>query len=123
MTNATGPVRNYWINMSEIEALRSQYMAESEAAFDFQGQAISLSIDRTQYYEALASAIEIQIQEPMRTLKQNLGKRGALAGDGNVDPTQLRQGAIGTIGISLSPVSNLRPFNANYWLGGLRNIF
>ena len=123
MTNATGPVRFYWLKWSSVEALRAQYMFEGESAFDFQGQAISLSVERTQYYEGLASSIENQIQSPCTQLKNNLGKRGLLSGDGNVNPTVLNVGAIGSIGISLSPVSNVRPFNSNYWLGGLRNIF
>ncbi len=120
MTNATGPIRALWLAFSQVAALRSQYLAEGNKAFDFSGQAISLNVDRTQYFESLASAIEQQVTEPVRQLKTVLSKRGLTAGDGNVVPTALAYGAIGSIGISLSPVSNVRFANGNAWLGGIR---
>lgn len=122
-TKATGGVRAFWLAFSEIEALRAQYMFEGESAFDFQGQAISLNVDRTQYYDGLASSVENQITEPARQFKVQLAKRGNLDGEGDVNPNALRQGAIGSIGISLSPVSNIRPYNATLWANGLRSIF
>lgn len=120
MTNATGPVRAFWLSFSKIVALRSQYMAEGEAAFDFQGQSVSLQVDRTQFYETLASAEENAINDPARQFKAILSKRGQIAGDGNVDPTALNFGAIACVGVGLSPVSNLRPFSLPTWLGGIR---
>jgi hypothetical protein len=117
MLNATGPVRYFWIAWSQIQALRSQYLAEGDKAFNFSGQSVSLDSDRTAYYEGLASAIESRITEDCRQLKLLLSKRGVTAGDGNVNPLALKFGAIGSIGISMSPVSNLRlygmtwPFN------------
>lgn len=123
MTNATGPIRFFWIQCSCILALRSQYLMEGEAAFNFSGQAISLDVDRSQFYEGLASAIDQQIQEPLRQLKANLAKRGLIAGDGNVNPTALTKNAIGTLGISASPVSNMRNSALSGWLirgGSLR---
>lgn len=122
-TNAVGGVRAYWLAWAKVSALRSQYLFEGESAFDFSGQAISLNIDRTQYYESMASAIEGSIQEPARQFKMLLAKRGNTTGDGNVDPNKLRFGAIGTVGVTLSPVANIRPWNTNTWLGGQRNIF
>lgn len=116
MTNATGPIRFFWIQCSCIIALRSQYLMEGEAAFNFSGQSVSLDVDRSQFYEGLASAIDQQIQEPLRSLKANLAKRGLLMGDGNVNPTALTRNAIGTIGISASPVSNLRNSALSGWL-------
>lgn len=120
MTNAKNGIREYWIKFSEVIALRSQYMYEGETAFDFQGQAVSLNIDRSQYYEGLASVIENEVLEPTRMLKQQLAKRGNTDGDGSVDPNALRRGAIGSLGISLTPVSNLRLGNPNSYFFGIR---
>lgn len=119
-TNATGPVRHYWLQCSIVVALRSQYLMEAESAFNFSGQAISLDIDRSQYYESLASTIESGLQDPIRQLKANLTKRGIIAGDGNVNPTALAINAIGTIGVSASQVSNMRNSAINAWMIGPR---
>lgn len=120
MTNAKYGTREYWLKFSEIIALRAQYMFESETNFDFQGQAISLNVDRTGFYEGLASAIESEVQEAARQYKQQLGKRGNTNGDGSADPNSLRKGAIGSLGISLTPVSNLRLGNPNSYFFGIR---
>ncbi len=126
-TNATGAVRGYWLKFSEVEALRAQYLYEGESSFDFQGQAISLNVDRTQYYEGLASAIESQLESTVRPFKATLSKRGNINGDGNVDPTKLRAGALGSVGITYSPVSRIGfGVNGQYlglgW-GGQRSLF
>lgn len=122
MTNATGPVRHFWIQCSSIIALRSQYLMEGESTFNFSGQSISLDVDRAQFYESLASTIEQSIQEPMRQLKANLAKRGLISGDGNVNPLGLGYNAVGTIGVTASPVSNMRASNLTGWLMGPRGF-
>lgn len=122
-TNATGPVRSYWLGFSKISALRSQFMYEAESNFDFQGQSIQLTVQREQYYESLAAAIENQIYEPAKSFKAILSKRGNINGDGNVNPNAIRPGAMGCVGVTLSPVSRIRPWNPNSWLGGQRSIF
>lgn len=122
-TNATGAVRSYWLKFSEVEALRAQYLFEAESNFDFQGQAISLSVQREQYYESLASAIEGSLFDHAKSFKKILAKRGNIDGDGNVNPNKMRTGALGNVGISFSPVSRLRPLNTNSFLGGQRGIF
>lgn len=120
MTNAKYGTREFWLKFSEVIALRAQYMFEGETAFDFQGQAISLNVDRAQYYEGLASSIENEAMEPTRQYKQQLGKRGNTGGDGSVNPNTLRHGAIGSVGISLTPVSNIRLGNPNSYFFGIR---
>jgi hypothetical protein len=122
-TNATGSVRAYWLMFAKISALRSQYMYEGESAFDFQGQAISLNVDRAQYYENMANALEGQLDSTVKPFKAILAKRGNVDGDGNVNPNKLRHGAIGSVGVTLSAVSRVRPWNPNSWLGGQRQIF
>jgi hypothetical protein len=122
-TNATGPVRAYWLGFSKISALRSQFMYEAESNFDFQGQSIQLTVQREQYYDSLAAAIENQIYDPAKQFKIILSKRGNTGGDGNVNPLAFRNGSLGAVGITLSPVSRIRPWNPNSWLGGQRSIF
>lgn len=41
------------LKAAEYEAFNSLYLAEGMAAFDFQGQAVSLSVDRTKYIDTL----------------------------------------------------------------------
>lgn len=118
MTNAQGPIRYLWIACASIVALRSQYMMEGETQFNYSGSSVSLDVDRSQYYEGLASSIESSIQDPMQKLKINLAKRGLLSGDGSVSPLALNYGAIGALGITASPVSNLRATNVSMWLLG-----
>ena len=71
----------------------------------------------------MANAIEAQIGDAAKKFKAILSKRGNIDGDGNVNPTKLRSGALGTVGITISPVSRLRPWNNNSWWGGQRSIF
>jgi hypothetical protein len=120
MSNATGGIRQFWIWYSAIEALRSQYLAEGEKVFNFSGQAISLDIDRTSYYETLASSIQSRMDNECKPFKQNLIKKGIVSGDGNLDNIGLRIGAIGSIGINISPASNFSRFMGKY--GGTQRI-
>lgn len=107
MTNATGQVREFWLKYAEIAALRAQYLAEGEKAFNFSGQAISLDVDRTQYYEQLASNILADVQDSVATLKKNLTLKGISGGDGNVAGALGGgvPGAMGCVGIGLNAVS------------------
>ena len=107
MTNATGQVREFWLKYAEIAALRAQYLAEGEKAFNFSGQAISLDVDRTQYYEQLASNILADVQDSVGTLKKNLTLKGISGGDGNVAGALGGgvPGAMGCVGIGLNAVS------------------
>jgi len=105
MINAKGPIREYWLLMAELEAIRSQYMAEGEKAFNFSGQAISLDVDRTGFLDSAAGAIQSRLDNEMKPFKTNLTIKGNTSGDGSADPLSLQRGAIGTVGISLTPIS------------------
>ncbi len=105
MTNAQGPVREFWLLCAEVAALESQYLAEGEKAFNFQGAAISLDVDRTQYLDAAASKIQSKLDQELKPVKQNLVIKGATGGDGSVDPSKLQQGAIGAVGITITAAS------------------
>lgn len=107
MTNAVGPIRQYWMGFSEVVALKSQMLSEGIRAFNFSGQAISLDVDRSGVYENMANTIESSVMQSVILFKDVLAKRGLLGGDGNISPTALSGGAIGSLGLALSPVSNL----------------
>lgn len=109
MTNAKGPVREYWLLCAEVAAIEAQYIAEGEKAFDFQGQAISLSVDRTGMLDAAASKIQSRLDNELKPFKQNLVIKGNTGGDGSSDISRLQRGAIGGVGITIT--------NASIWGG------
>lgn len=104
-TNPSGPLREYWLMIAEMNALESQYLAEGEKAFDFQGAAISLTVDQTQYLDAMASKLQARLDNELKPIKQNIIMKGNQAGDGSGDPRKLKTGAMGTVGISISPAT------------------
>jgi hypothetical protein len=110
MTDARGPIREFWLKFSEIMALRGQYLAEGEKVFNFQGQQIQLEVDRTPYYDSLANSLQQLLDNEAKAFKTMLIKRGILGGDGNADPTAQRPGAAGAIGISITPASSFGPY-------------
>ena len=118
LTNASDQIMYFWVAFAAINALRSQFLVESLKSFNYGGQQVTLDVDHAPAFESLANTLEQQIAEECRRFKQILVKRGQTQGDGNVDPTALAMGAIGSVGISLSPVSNLWGYNNNSsWLG------
>ncbi len=121
-TNAQGPVREFWLLEAEMAALNSQYLAEGEKAFNFQGAAISLDVDRTQYLENAANTIQSRFDQELKALKVNLIYKGATSGDGSVNVTSLQQGAIGAVGITITPASMWGRWIPGYGLGGLKTF-
>lgn len=105
MTNAKGSIREYWLMYTELLALESQYIAEGEKSFSFAGAAISLDIDRTGFLDSAASKLQSRLDNEFKPFKQNLIYKGATKGDGSVDPTKLQIGAIGAVGICLTPAT------------------
>jgi hypothetical protein len=107
MLNAISAFRYFWLQYSIAYACRSQYLAEGLRAFNFSGQVVTLDIDRTQFWDSLATQLETSMSEHIRNFKTNLYKRGIVRGDGS-NVLGLQPGAIGSIGISISPVSPVR---------------
>lgn len=105
MTQATGGVREFWLSYSEIEALRAQYLAEGEKSFDFQGQAISLNVDRTQYYQGLADSIQQGLSDSVRDYKKNLQIKGLTSGNGDVANATAGYGSMGCVGVGWNAIS------------------
>jgi hypothetical protein len=117
MTGADSFIREYWMRYAEVALLEAQYLLEGEKAYNFAGQAISLDVDRTQYYQSLADSIKSRLSEEIKPIKQNLLKKGLISGDGSM--TNLNIGSTGPLGLSVSPVSNIRSanlfFNQRYY--------
>jgi hypothetical protein len=113
-TNALGVIREYWLMHAEMFALESQVTAEAEKAFQFQGAAITLDIDRTAGFDAAISKIQSRLDNELKALKQNLVMRGVMGGDGSTDPTMLQHGAIGAVGITISPVTMWGRYGRGY---------
>lgn len=105
MSRASGGIRDGWLMCTSIRALRSQFMSEGEQAFDYQGQAISLTVDRTQFYDSLAGNLEGQL-EMYKNFKAQLTKRGITSGDGDLDNTSGQRGNIAAVGVNSTPVSS-----------------
>jgi len=111
MTNAKGVVREYWLLCAEKSALEAQYMLEGEKAFNFSGAAISLDVDRTSYLDNLASKIQSDLDTNLTNIKKNLiiknqisGDGSSATGDGNFSALN-GLGAIGSVGVTITPVS------------------
>lgn len=104
--NPTGGVREYWLMFAELFAIESQYLAEGEKAFDYQGAQVSLSLDRTQYLAAAADRIRSVLDADMKPFKYNLIVRGQTGGDGDVEGSTAT-GAMGAVGITITPAMSL----------------
>lgn len=117
MTNAKGGIREYWLMWTELMAIRAQYLAEGEKAFDYSGAAISLNVDRTGYLESAASAIQSELDNEFKPFKQNLVNKGQTGGDGSGDVSQSAPGALGAVGISLTPTNGYGQFYPWYYSG------
>jgi hypothetical protein len=124
MTNALGPIREFWLLEAELSAIQSQYLAEGEKAFDFQGGAISLEVDRTQYLQEAANAINQTLDQQLKLIKTNLIIKGNTTGDGSsgANAGALQQGAIGAVGITITPANMFGRFSPAYGLGGWRTF-
>lgn len=105
MINAKGVIREFWLMYAELAAIASSYLAEGEKAFNFQGAAISLDVDRTSYLDNAESKLQSRIDNEVKAIKSNLIIKGQTSGDGSADVTQLAPGAIGAVGITITPAS------------------
>ncbi|QRE00258.1 hypothetical protein [Burkholderia phage BCSR5] len=114
MTNALGSIREYWLLCAEYGALQAQALMEGEKSFDWQGAAISLNVDHHQYYDGMAQAILGRLDNELKPFKENLIYKGVTSGDGSADPSKLRAGAIGAVGITITPASSWGRFLPGY---------
>ena len=122
MLNAQGMIRTFWLQYSAVWLLQSQSLNGIETDFSFSSSSTTLDVDRAAKYQQFADSLLSQISEACRPLKFNLNKRGQIDGDGSNNPLALRNGAIGAISMSLSPVSKVGTmFNPLSWRAALLN--
>ena len=114
MTNAKGPIREFWLLYAEKMALEAQYLLNAEKAFNFQGAAISLDVDQTQYVDSMIGKIQGQLDAEVKALKQNLIMKNVISGDGSVSPLSGGARAMGAVGLTITPVSI---YNAGAYYG------
>lgn len=106
MTNAKGGIREYWLMWTELMAIQAQFLAEGEKAFDYSGAAISLNVDRTGFLDSMANSIKGDLDNEFKPFKQNLINKGHTGGDGSGDPNVLGRGAMGAVGVALTPTNS-----------------
>jgi len=105
MTNAQGPVREFWLLYAEKYALEAQYLLEGEKAFNFSGAAITLDVDKTQYLDNMIGKIQSTLDAEVKALKVNLIIRGNGSGDGSLDITNTTGNNVGGVAIAITPAS------------------
>ena len=110
MINATGGVRDAWVGYSAAEASRAQYLAEGMKAFNFSGQSTTLEVDRTTFWDSMATNIESRLNNTVPAYKTTIARWGYQGGDGNIQGP--RPGALGVTGLMVSPISPLRTSGA-----------
>ena len=109
MTNALGPLREFWLMYAQKFCLESQFLLEGEKQFDFQGAAISLNVDRTGMLDSMIGKLQGVLDQEVKPFKQNLIIKGNTDGDGSGDGTgdfsKAKRGNLGAVGLSIHPAS------------------
>jgi len=86
------------INCSAFAALCAQYLAEGQSTFDFSGQSVTLTIDRTQFIDAEINRLQSYMDSQLRATK----KLWVMTSGGS-SPGFIRTGALGiNVGPSLN---------------------
>lgn len=110
-TNMLGILFDGWIICSCYYALSAQLIAEGSLAFDFNGQGVSLNVDRTPQLEGALGRIESQIESQVVPLKKLLNAQGITQGDGSVGATSLNNpSSVGRMGILNATTTRLPPY-------------
>jgi len=60
------------IDLTCVEILRAQYLAEGMSAFNFSGQSTQLDSDRTQYIQGMIDQINTDLEEKIRKFKKGI---------------------------------------------------
>lgn len=112
-TNMQGVLFDAWITCSTYYAIGAQLLAEGSLAYDFSGQGVSLSVDRTPALESALGRIEGVIDSRILPLKRTLWKQGIISGDGSVGRGGLHNsqniGTLGVINAATTRINGLGP--------------
>ncbi len=69
------PIEYVWVQAACLSALKAQYLAEGDNAFDYSGQPLSLTVDRTQYIESEISRIQEYLNNDFKEFKKQFKNR------------------------------------------------
>lgn len=117
-TNMQGILFDAWLICSSYWALSAQLLAEGSLAFDFNGQGVSLNVDRTPQLDSALGRVESQIEQHVVPLKKLLNSQGITKGDGSVGATSLNNPAsVGCLGIINANTTRLPPYAGNFFVG------
>ncbi|WYW01303.1 head-tail connector protein [Pseudomonas phage vB_PpuM-SKa-4] len=109
MINAQGAIYALWIKYAEHVALRTMYMDEGRTQFDYQGAAVQLTMDMTQYLESQDQSVMDYIQANVESIKTFLNRVGITKGDGSEaggNGKGRRKHVPGATGVSAGPLSS-----------------
>jgi hypothetical protein len=110
----TGTIREGWLVCSSIRVLRAQLQAEGWFNFDFSGQNISVSVDRTQAVDTACGHYESLIDTLVRPLKMLLAKKGIISGDGSLGDRLASMSQMGVTRLSNTTITRSRMGSAIY---------
>lgn len=107
-TNMQGPLFDAWLMCSTYYALCAQLLAESQLAFNYGGQGVTLDMDRSQGLEAALGRIESKLNDYVMPLKKHLSRQSIIAGDGSVGASSLRNKfGQAWVGVTNAPTTRL----------------
>lgn len=109
MMNAQGAIYSLWLRYSELYALRTMYMDEGRTMFDYQGAAVQLTMDMTQYLESQSQSVETYISANIETHKNFLNRVNITKGDGSEaggNGKDRRKRVPGATGVTSGPLSS-----------------
>ena len=72
--NTIGSIKanTHLIDLTCVEILRAQYLAEGLSAFNFSGQSTQLDSDRTQYIQGMIDQLNTDLEEKIRKFKKGV---------------------------------------------------
>ena len=65
------------------------------------------------------SRIQSQLDAELKSIKQNLIIKGCVSGTGETDPSRLQRGAIGAVGITITPANIWNAYGYNNRAGNI----
>lgn len=114
-TNMQGVLFDAWVTCATYYALGSQLMAEGSLAYDFSGQGVSLSVDRTPQLDSALGRIEGVLDSRILPLKHTLWKQGFVTGDGSAGKNLLHNSQnIGTLGVINAATTRMMGFGTQF---------
>ena len=94
------------IKAAAVEAMSAQFLAEGMKAFNFQGLAVQLDVDRTNYISSMRDMMANQLDSQLRTQKRVWIRGGGFSGN-----------AAGAMSVSVGSFTNFIYNAGDFWTG------